>query len=227
MRITVLLTPGAAPVSPHAAAVIVDVLRATSTLTVALTHGAARVLPAASPEEAFALRRDEAGALLCGERGGRRIPGFDLGNSPDEYLPSAVSSRTLIFASTNGSRAMVAAASARRRVLGAFINASAVVEAVAREADVVVVCAGEVGRFSFEDAAFAGLLCERLAARGATIEGPAARFARTLAPCDASETRALVQGSSHGRALRSLGYEFARDVEFCAGLDRVNRAFEI
>jgi 2-phosphosulfolactate phosphatase len=207
-------------------AVVIDVLRATTTLTVAFTHGAKRVVPVASPEEAMARRAREPGSLLCGERGGLRIPGFDLGNSPDEYTFQAVSGRTLVFASTNGSRAMLACAACGTRLLGAFINAAAVVSALGSRPFVRLACAGREGRFALEDTAFAGWLCETLAARGARIEGEAARFALALAPRDQASIRALLEGSAHGRTLRALSPEFARDVEFCAGLDRVDRAYE-
>jgi 2-phosphosulfolactate phosphatase len=207
--------------------VTVDVLRATTTLTVAMGHGAARVIAVATPEEAIALRGAHPGALLCGERGGLKIPDFDLGNSPFEYPVPAVSGRSLIFASTNGSHALLAAASARRRVLAAFVNVQAVVERMLGERAVVIVCAGSSGRFAIEDAGCAGLLCERLAERGAEVEGPAAALARALAPRGAREVRALVQGSTHGRELRLMGPPYARDVEFCAELDALDQAFDV
>jgi 2-phosphosulfolactate phosphatase len=213
-------------VLPRATAVVVDVLRATSVLTQARLHGARVILAAGTPEEALALRVRHPGALLCGERDGRRIPGFDLGNSPFEYGFDAVGGRTLIFASTNGSQALLAARRARRCVLGAFVNANAVLEEVAADELVTVVCSGKLGGYAHEDAAFAGWLVERLAARGARIAGAAAGFARHLAPRDAAGVRALVQGASHGRYLRSMGPGYARDVEFCAGLDTVSQAFE-
>ena len=206
---------------------VIDVLRATTTLTVALGHGARRVHPVATPEAARAAREALPGALLCGEREGLRIEGFDLGNSPFEYPVTRVAGRTLIFASTNGSLAMLAAAACRRRTLAAFVNLGAVVERLAGERAVVIVCAGKLGRFALEDAACAGLLCERLARTGAAFEGPEAKLARSLAPRDAAETRSLVQGSSHGRYLRSLGPEFARDVEFAGALDALDQAFDL
>ncbi len=119
------------------------------------------------------------------------------------------------------------ARAAPRRLLAAFVNAAAAERALTSEAAVVIVCAGRLERFSLEDALFAGWLCARLEARGATLEGAAARLARALAPRDAAEVRALVEGSSHGRYLRSLGPEFAADVEFCARLDAIDRAFEL
>src|SRR5262249_44419000 len=91
-------------------AVVIHLLPPPTTLTVAFTHGARRVIPVASPAEALARQAREPDALLCGERGGRRIPDFHLGNSPAEYTFEAVAGRTLVFASTNGSLAMIAAA---------------------------------------------------------------------------------------------------------------------
>jgi len=208
------------------AAVVIDVLRATTTLTVALAHGALRVVPVEGREQALALRARQPGVLLCGERGGVKIPGFDLGNSPEEYGAEAVAGRTLVFASTNGSRAMLACAGCGIRLLGAFVNASAVVDSLSGRPFVLLACAGKEGRFGLEDAACAGWLCQALEARGARIEGAAARLAHALAPRGAGEIQALLQGSVHGRALRALSPAFARDVEFCAALDRLDRAFE-
>lgn len=221
------LVPERAVVPPDAAAVVIDVLRATTTLVVALAHGAGPVLPAETVEEALRLRDRTPGALLCGEREGRKVEGFDLGNSPEEYRSEVVADRPLVFASTNGSRAMVRARAARCWLPGSFVNASAVVEALVGEERVAILCAGNLGRPSLEDLGCAGLLCARMAARGATLDGDAARLASTVAPHDARETQALVEGSSHGRYLRLLGGVFVRDVDFAAGLDRIDRAFRL
>ena len=238
MRVRVELTPDLEPDADRApagwprdarrwTAVAIDVLRATSTLTVALQNGVRRVLPAATPGEAFAWRDREPDALLCGEREGRRVEGFDLGNSPFEYTREVVAGRTLVFASTNGSLALRSIAGCGLLLAGAFVNASAVVRALSGRPFVLLACAGKLGTFALEDAALAGWICERLAADGARLEGAAARFVRSLAPRDAAGVRALVQGSAHGRYLRSLGLEYARDVEFCAGLDTISQAFEV
>lgn len=227
MRVAVALTPRDASPSPSSAAVAIDVLRATSTLAVALSNGATRVWPVATVDEAHGLRRSHPAALLCGERDGRRIPGFDLGNSPFEYGPEVVRGRELIFASTNGSLAMIAGRSARRCLVGSFANAGATLAALERESQIALICAGKLGRFSLEDAAFAGWLCAALESRGATLDGAAARLARGLAPATASEIQGLVQGASHARDLRRMGAEFTRDVGFCATLDSIDRAFEI
>jgi len=207
-------------------AVAIDVLRATTTLTVALRAGAARVREAVTPDEARQMRAAEPDALLCGEREGLKIPGFDLGNSPSEYEPAVVQGRTLLFASTNGSLALRAAQGAGRRVLAAFVNLSAVVDRIAGDSRIVIVCAGKLGGFAIEDAACAGLLCRRLGERGARLEGAAARLVLELAPEGSAETRALVEGAAHARYLRSVSPAFARDVARCAELDTIDQAFE-
>ena len=227
MQLSVELIPGRTPFPSGATAVIVDVLRATTSLTVALANGARRVLEAASPDEAFARRDRVPGALVCGEREGRKVPGFDLGNSPSEYGAAVVAGRTLVFASTNGSLAIRRAAGARRRLLAAFVNASAAAASLAGERRAVIVCAGKLGRFALEDALFAGWLCARLEHDGARLEGAGATLARALAPRDPDEVRRLVEGASHARYLRSLGPEAAADVEFCSRLDVIPRAFTV
>ncbi|HKQ57673.1 MAG TPA: 2-phosphosulfolactate phosphatase [Candidatus Eisenbacteria bacterium] len=226
MRISVHLSPANATVTGPCA-VIVDVLRATTTLTVALAHGARAVIPVGTPAEALALRAATPGTLACGERDGRIVPGFDLGNSPFEYTAERVGGRTLAFASTNGSLALIAARGAGRRVLGAFVNARTVVASVREERALAIVCAGKLGGFSLEDAACAGLLIARLEAHGGVPEGAAARLARTLAPRDQDEVRALVAGSAHARDLATMGDAYRRDLEMCAGLDTIERVFEV
>jgi len=226
VRVSVAFSP-ATVVADGVCAVIVDVLRATTTLTVALANGARAVIPTATPEQALALRAAWPGTLACGERNGRIVPGFDLGNSPAEYTADRVGGRTLAFASTNGSLALLAAARAKRRVLAAFVNASAVVASIRREPRVTMVCAGKLGGFSLEDAACAGLLLSRLVAQGAAPDGASARLALAIAPRDAGEVRALIEGAAHARDLVSMGAAYARDLDLCAGLDTLDRAFEL
>ncbi len=230
--VVVALTPAAVPAALAAGGgaaaqwtgIAVDVLRATSTLTVARAHGVERIVPLATPEDALALRAAQPGVLACGERGGRIVPGFDLGNSPAEYTRERVAGRTLAFASTNGSQAMLALAGCEVRWLGAFVGASALLGALADARAVCIACAGKEGAFALEDAACAGWLVERLVARGAEPGNSASRLCAALAPRDAGEVRTLVEGSEHGRYLAGLGADFARDVAFCATLDAVGAA---
>ena len=114
-------------------AIVIDVLRSSSTIATALLCGAREIVPVSSPAEAgeLAQKYGRAATLLCGERDGKRIEGFDLGNSPSEYTAEQVSGRTLIFSSTNGSPVMVRARLSDRVLIGGFNNFSAVVESVA------------------------------------------------------------------------------------------------
>ncbi len=206
--------------------VAVDVLRATTTLTVAFAAGAARVVPFVSTSEAIDYRDRTPGALACGERDGRIVPGFDLGNSPFEYGTERVSGRVLAFASTNGSRAMTSALDAGRRLLGAFVNAPAVVAACRDAEDVRIACAGKEGAAATEDLACAGWIAGRLAELGWAPEDEATRAAIAAAPRDARAVREAVEGAEHGVYLTSLGPEFARDVAFCARFGVIDRCFE-
>jgi len=226
-RLHVALVPPASGTLPaRACAVALDVLRASTTLAVALANGAARIVPFATTAQAIAFRDAHPGSLACGEREGRIVPGFDLGNSPAEYSRERVAGRPLAFASTNGSRAMLAAAGCRRRLLAGFVNLSATVEALANEDEVWLVCAGKLGRFAIEDAACAGTVAARLAERGATLANDGARLAAALACRDAAEARASVEGSDHGRWLATLGEAYAEDVGRCAGQDSLGKAGE-
>jgi 2-phosphosulfolactate phosphatase len=206
--------------------VAVDVLRATTTLAFARANGVARIEPYATTAEALAARAARPGTLACGERDGRIVPGFDLGNSPAEYTRARVDGHPLAFASTNGSRAMLAARGCRRRLLASFANLSATLAVLALEPVVFIVCAGKLGGFAFEDTACAGTLAAALAARGGTLENAAARLAATFACRDAGEIRAVVRGCDHGRWLTSLGEPFAEDVRVCGEVDALKEACE-
>jgi 2-phosphosulfolactate phosphatase len=236
-EVVVELVPDAAAVADHARdvprrtgrdrrwhGVAVDVLRATSSLTLALEHGAAGVLPFATTAAAIAWRDAHPGALACGERDGRIVAGFDLGNSPSEFSRKRVAGRTLAFASTNGSRAMLSLWGCGRRWLAAFVNVSAAVRALEGAGRVVISCAGKEGAFALEDAACAGWIVRRLVDGGAEAADEAARLCASLAPRDAGEVRALVEGCEHARTLRGLGRAYARDVTLCATLDLVGAA---
>jgi 2-phosphosulfolactate phosphatase len=226
VRVHVRFVPaGPLPGGRDTPVVVIDVLRATSTLTQALVHGADRVIEAATVEEARALRSRHPDSLLCGERDGRIVEGFDLGNSPFEYSTDHVRGRTLVFASTNGSQAL-RVARGRRRILAAFVNLSAVVHEVRKARELVIVCAGRQGGFSLEDTACAGMLVRRLAHDPSEGGGEASLAAR-ITPDSADAVRALVEGCDHGLYLRSLGGEFARDVAWCAQLDTIDQAFEV
>lgn len=206
--------------------VAIDVLRATSTLAMARANGAARIVPFTETADAIAYRTRTEGALACGERQGRILPGFDLGNSPFEYTRERVSGRTLAFASSNGSAALLSLRGHERVWLGSFVCASAVARACAEATRVRLVCAGADGAVSPEDMACAGWLAARLEEQGFTLEGAEARQVAANAPRDAAAVRSRVEGSPNGRVLAAMGQEYARDVEWCAWLDALSEAWD-
>ena len=148
--------------------VVIDVLRASTTIIHALEAGATEVVPCLEVADAQALAASTPHGqyVLGGERGGLPIPGFDLGNSPGEYRPASVGGKTVIFTTTNGTRAMMKCREAARVVIGAFVNASAVVERLAGQPQIHLLCAGSGGEVTRDDILFAGLVVERLSHGG-------------------------------------------------------------
>ncbi len=193
-------------VRPAGTAVVIDVLRATSTITLALASGYERVLVAGSIDEATALRAD--GRTLAGEVRCAPAPGFDLGNSPEETL----SPRTpeLVLATTNGAPAIVASAAVADDVfVASLLNLAAVCEQLAGREDVLLVCAGTDGRVSIEDVYLAGRI-------SAALEGPRTDAARVAEAVAAAYPTALAALEASGGAvgLRREGLE--SDIVFCA-----------
>ncbi len=143
--------------------VVVDVLRATTTIVHSLHNGAQKVLPQASIDSARkAHAAQPVDALLGGERGGRIVDGFHNGNSPIEYTPELISNKTLVLATTNGTVAMEQCRAAQRILIGAMVNLGAVARVVEDNSLITVVCSGTDGVITSEDVIFAGALMERI-----------------------------------------------------------------
>jgi 2-phosphosulfolactate phosphatase len=158
MRVAVAFTPEQAP--PAELGIVVDVLRATSTIAQALASGYKRVLCCAEVEEARALRTEISDSLVGGERNAVRIDGFDVGASPREFLQARA--ETLILSTTNGTSAILETARCCDAVvLGSLLNLEAVARA-AQAKDVAVVCAGFKGLFALDDAYCAGRIVQLL-----------------------------------------------------------------
>jgi 2-phosphosulfolactate phosphatase len=179
VRVDVAFTPAETIRVPIA--IVVDVLRATSTIVQALDAGYRRVFCCAEVEEARALREDLIGAVLAGERGGQAIPGFDLGNSPSEFVRPL--GEQLVLTTTNGTRAVVTAATACDAVLiGSLLNLNAVAAAAAELAeDATVVCAGVDGAFTLDDAYCAGRIVQALGGTRTDAAEAAVRLAASFA----------------------------------------------
>jgi 2-phosphosulfolactate phosphatase len=189
--------------------IIVDVLRATSTIAQALGGGARRVLCCGEIEEARELRAELGEGLLAGERKCVRIPGFDRGNSPSEFV--AANGDTVILTTTNGTRAIVAAALRCERVLAAsLLNLDAAVRtALAEEGDVAVFCAGVEGEFALDDAYVAGRLVERLGGEPTDAAAAALRLAASFASAEEG-----LRASQSARNLVAARLE--DDIAWCA-----------
>lgn len=205
--------------------VVIDVLRATTSIVVALAEGARAVLPAASTEEALRIAQnlEKDDLVLAGERRSQRVPGFPLGNSPAEFRGEAVRGKTIVMATTNGTPTLVAAQGAREVIVGAAVNFTAVVAragaALAQHGDLVVVCAGQDKQFALEDAFAAGKLVKSLLPEGglkAVEVNDAALAALDIARHHVKWLRAF-KTAAHGRALTLQG--FGDDLKFCAAED--------
>lgn len=201
--------------------VVIDVLRATTTIAAALANGASGVVPVATADEARDLARTLSAhrPLLTGEARGLKMPGFDLGNSPREMTADAVSGRLLVMATTNGTRTLALAKGARRVVTASFTNLGAVVASFLRDPqNLLVACAGREGTAALEDTVCGGYLIERIE-NGLDIDlqlGDAALLAQAASePYD--RVLDMLWRSEHGRFLVKQGLE--ADLPACASMD--------
>jgi 2-phosphosulfolactate phosphatase len=217
----VILTPAEIALLPardlsRSTCVVFDVLRATSTFLTALAHGASRIYPVGSVEEALELHQRLPQALLGGERGGVRLPGFDLGNSPREYTVESVGGRDIISTTTNGPVALRACAHAAAVFAGALLNADALaahLRAVQPAPErLLLVCAGTGADFAWEDAIGAGSLLTRLG--NAWDGGDAAQLVRNAYAHARTDLAGALGGSVNGQRLQEIG--LGGDVAYCA-----------
>jgi 2-phosphosulfolactate phosphatase len=206
--------------------VVIDVLRATTTIITALQNGAAQIIPCGTIDEAreWVVRFQPRG-LLGGERNGSKIPGFDLGNGPPEYSAEVVRDQTIVLATTNGTPAMAVCREAKCVWIGGFINAQAIVKRTRAESLVTFLCAGTDGRITGEDVLFAGCAIERLQRVGANAK---LNDQATLALWSWNEAcKKIALGTPLADLLAEMhgGRNLVRkgmrgDIDFCAVIDR-------
>ncbi len=226
MRIDVLygaqqLTP--ADVQGRIVAVI-DVLRASTTIAVALTNGARAIIPTETPDAAVTRSKQlERGAfLLAGERRMLKMDGFDLGNSPREHTREMVEGKTVLLSTTNGTKALLAVQGARDVVVASYVNLTAVTTMLRTGlrggADITIVCAGQDRQFALEDAACAGRYVLTVSRRLAGIDINDAALAASLIDKKYGDNlMRLFNTAAHGRALAAAG--FGEDLAVCAAVD--------
>lgn len=226
MRIDVVFGPGMIVPALVTGRVVlmIDVLRASTTITAALANGARTVVPLESADAVItrAKQLERADVRLAGERKMVPIPGFDLGNSPREMTREAVEGKTVLFTTTNGTAALLGVQGARDIVVASYVNfgaASTLAKAAARGGtDLTLLCAGRERQFSLEDAACAGRY-----ARAVSKHVPKAELGDGAFACVILDRKygdrldQLFADSEHGQALAEAG--FAADVEACAAVD--------
>lgn len=195
--------------------VVVDILRATSCMVTALANGAECIMPFAKLDDCLKMKAK--GFITSGERDGKKVEGFDKGNSPFEYMDSQVRGLKIAFTTTNGTQAIEKARDAREVIIGSFLNLNAVVKyLLLGENNVLIVCAGWKGRVNLEDTMFAGAVVEKLKDYlGPDCDAPlAARHLYNLAKDDLA---GFLSESSHVKRLNRLN--IYRDFEFCLTQD--------
>lgn len=201
--------------------VVIDVLRASSTIITALSNGAKEVVPVGTVEFAVKVSGGIFGGqtLLGGERNTKKIEGFALGNSPSEYTKEIVSGKSIVFYSTNGSRAIVKAKYSANLFVCSFNNLKTVAKHIKMlDQDVIILCAGNNNLFSLEDSVCAGMLVSELIAGNKTIElTDASTGALTLFKSFGKNIFKMLSETDHGQLL--INNSFEEDLKACAELD--------
>ncbi|UJF31264.1 2-phosphosulfolactate phosphatase [Paenibacillus hexagrammi] len=203
----------------HKTVIVIDVLRATSTMITALSNGCKSILPVETVIQAKELQTS--GDLLGGERYCKKIPGFDFGNSPSEYSPSAVKGRRIILTTTNGTRGIQKAMKADHVLAGAFINGAAcAAAAVDFRRDVVILCAGTQDVFSLEDGLAAGQITAELISLLGDKQVCLNDFGQAMLHAferNRDGLRAAILLCSNGKRLCKIGFQ--DDIDLCCALN--------
>ena len=205
----------------NAVVIVIDVLRATSTIITALANGCEEVIATAGIEESLIIassysRQDY---ILGGEQRGEKVEGFSYGNSPSDYTAEAVNSKRLILSTTNGTRAIKNYGNSKEVMVGCFLNADAVIgECIKRNTDVYLVCSGQDGRFTMEDALFAGLVAKELREKANATLSDSSRAAVAIYEASSEDLFEALKSTDHGSYLVSIGYE--HDVKDCSHISK-------
>ncbi|MCL2132265.1 MAG: 2-phosphosulfolactate phosphatase [Lentimicrobiaceae bacterium] len=195
--------------------VIVDILRATTTIVTALEQGVAKIIPVADIEQLVRMKKD--GYLVASERDGLQSDFADFGNSPLQFMNPKVKNTTIAFSSTNGTRALTFVSTVEHVFFGAFSNCSALSRKLEQmQEDIVVICAGWKQGFSLEDTVFAGLLCEKLSPKF-TLTGDSAYAALSIWKDAKSDLSAYASKTEHYERLHLL--KMHESIPYCFQMD--------
>jgi 2-phosphosulfolactate phosphatase len=196
--------------------VIIDILRATSCMTTAFAHGIHSITPFAKLEDCIAMKAK--GYFTAGERDGKKVDGFDLGNSPFEYMEEKLKGKKIAFTTTNGTQAIAKAIEAREIIIGSFLNLSAVTSHLLESNNkVLLVCAGWKGKVNLEDTLFAGAIVDKVKDHiEPDCDAPLA--AQHLYSIAKNDMVAFLGNASHVKRLAKLNIH--KDIEFCMTADQ-------
>jgi 2-phosphosulfolactate phosphatase len=220
MKINVLLTPIVVDdlYFKDKTTVVIDVLRASSTIVAALSNGAKEIIPVAGIESAIKLSGGMFGGhtLLCGERNTKKIDGFALGNSPLEFTPEIVKNKTIVLYTTNGTKALVKSKFSENLFIGSFLNLNFLTNHLIKlNNDIEIVCAGRNNNFSIEDALCAGFICDKLSQKLKDIVlTDSSKAALSLKRKYQQNIFETLKESDHGKVLIENGFE--KDIDYCS-----------
>jgi 2-phosphosulfolactate phosphatase len=225
VRLDVFFTPNQVkpPDTAGRLVIIVDVLRASTTVATALGNGAKTVIPLEGPDEVISRSKEFARSqtLLAGEQKMHAITGFDLGNSPQTFTPEVVGGKTILITTTNGTRALLGVQGARDIVIASYVNFTAVLAmmkvAASSNTDIAIICAGEEGSFTLEDSACAGRYVRAIPKRAAVGVNDAAAASVLIEKKYGDNIAKVFKESTHGQALESAG--FGDDLAAAAEVD--------
>lgn len=218
-KLEVCLTPALIPLYnvQDYIVVVIDVFRATTSICYGIENGAEAIIPVSQVEECSAYLEKGFDYLLAAERNGEVVAGFDFGNSPFSYTKEKVAGKTIVLTTTNGTHALHLSRSAKKIVIGAFINLTAISNWLKQQnQNILLVCSGWKNNFNLEDTLFAGAVVEQLKGSGFVLDDPAIA-ANDLYQLAKDDLDAYLKKTSHSERLKKLGIE--ADIEFCLKVD--------
>ncbi|MCR9251933.1 MAG: 2-phosphosulfolactate phosphatase [bacterium] len=198
--------------------VVVDIFRATSCMVSGLASGVKSITPVSEVMECKELMKQ--GYVGAGERGGKKVDGFDIGNSPFSYMKEEMKGQKVAVTTTNGTLAINKSLEADEVLVGAFLNLSSIADYVLKSnKDLVIHCAGWKGTPNLEDTAFAGALIKKLGSE-VELSNDGASMAKALYENYESALYKNLLSSAHAKRLKNFGIE--EDLELCCTIDKFN-----
>ena len=227
MKVTTLLSPAMFESSitdvQHKTVVVIDILRATSTMTVAMENGARAIYPVRDVETAS---RAGSSFVKAGERNSEKVEGFDLGNSPSEFNPDKVRNRDIVMTTTNGTRAIAMSENAQETLIASYRNIDATLKHVkASGQDVVLFCSGWKDVVNVEDTLFAGELAYKLEQLGYEIENDATHVAIAVYLQHENQPKAIIAQASHAQRISRLSSK--DDIDICLMRNTYHEALKV